>query len=521
MAKKLTVVTFLAVIGVAFCEVTRTGSSRYAFIELPRFEDCGMDVTYSPFKTTGTGSHAACAMRCLSDTLCKSTEYDVWNKTCNLYSVSILDKLEEKFGFTYADLTDSNPNVGIIHPCQTDPCNVGQICSEKCGPYGYLCECPEGMTGDNCNDVAPVNGKYTEWYDFSECSATCVITAYRNCTNPAPLAGGKECSGVNTKYEECGAEDCSVYPYLGCFTPASFGADTGPITDSSNDLDACASYCAANGYRIFATKKKGCFCKRNWEPTNGHDATKCTAKCPGDNSQTCGGSTYASIYSTGGPYRGCFDGSMDANAVEVGASMDWSPTTLAQTTTALPTTADSTTLVTTAAPTDDSFAANGTVKTTLGQTTASHTTIITTVDPTTINPTASPPSMTVDECRYACGYRGFIYASLSQGSTCTCHNLLTGLTLDKSESSCNIDCTGGDSGGAICGGAAAYSVFETEIYDMTEWTPWFDTDDPDDDGWDTELVSDHQSDFPWICASPLTSNAKHSLECPTMKPTKP
>ena len=45
--------------------------------------------------------------------------------------------------------------------------------------------------------VTAIDGNYTEWASWTECSTTCgpgMKSRYRSCTNPAPAFGGKDCS---------------------------------------------------------------------------------------------------------------------------------------------------------------------------------------------------------------------------------------------------------------------------------------------------------------------------------------
>ena len=61
--------------------------------------------------------------------------------------------------------------------------------------------------------VVPVDGGYTEWSDWGECSATCgggVRTRLRTCTNPSSKDGGKNCDGLEPadEREACNEEDC-------------------------------------------------------------------------------------------------------------------------------------------------------------------------------------------------------------------------------------------------------------------------------------------------------------------------
>lgn len=64
-------------------------------------------------------------------------------------------------------------------------------------------------------NVADIDGGYTEWSEWSDCSATCgggVRTHSRTCTNPAPKNDGKTCIeqdlGLPEETGECNTQDC-------------------------------------------------------------------------------------------------------------------------------------------------------------------------------------------------------------------------------------------------------------------------------------------------------------------------
>jgi len=51
----------------------------------------------------------------------------------------------------------------------------------------------------------PVDGGWSEWHTDLECNYG-QLTYYRDCNNPAPANGGRECSGRETKKESCAVE---------------------------------------------------------------------------------------------------------------------------------------------------------------------------------------------------------------------------------------------------------------------------------------------------------------------------
>ena len=56
-----------------------------------------------------------------------------------------------------------------------------------------------------------VDGGYSDFGDWSECSAECgggTQTRTRTCTNPAPANGGADCVGDNSETRECNPQRC-------------------------------------------------------------------------------------------------------------------------------------------------------------------------------------------------------------------------------------------------------------------------------------------------------------------------
>lgn len=56
-----------------------------------------------------------------------------------------------------------------------------------------------------------VNGSWSTWSAWSECSTTCDVgikSRVRNCTNPAPQHGGKDCDGKSKNETSCYRKPC-------------------------------------------------------------------------------------------------------------------------------------------------------------------------------------------------------------------------------------------------------------------------------------------------------------------------
>lgn len=65
--------------------------------------------------------------------------------------------------------------------------------------------------GLHSSNLFLVNGGYSEWSSWSQCSSSCGVghrSRSRTCTNPHPGPGGNDCSGSNTNTEQCNIADC-------------------------------------------------------------------------------------------------------------------------------------------------------------------------------------------------------------------------------------------------------------------------------------------------------------------------
>ena len=84
-----------------------------------------------------------------------------------------------------------------------------------------------------------VDGGYSPWTSFSECSVTCGVGRMkrtRTCTNPKPEHGGKQCEGRSEQIEQCGApKPCAGYLFIvtSCFVFFR-NSSTAPFFPSAN-----------------------------------------------------------------------------------------------------------------------------------------------------------------------------------------------------------------------------------------------------------------------------------------------
>ena len=118
-----------------------------------------------------------------------------------------------------------------------DPCST-----LDCGPYGDCvngaCVCVHGYTGQNCAMGPLVDGGYSDWSEWSDCSASCgggSQVKVRTCTNPSPRNGGIDCKvlGESQIERSCNPEPCD-------------GPIDGGYTDWS-EWTTCSNSCPQDG----------------------------------------------------------------------------------------------------------------------------------------------------------------------------------------------------------------------------------------------------------------------------------
>ncbi|CAD5123995.1 DgyrCDS12301 [Dimorphilus gyrociliatus] len=78
---------------------------------------------------------------------------------------------------------------------------------------GKECEGASKETKECKLTDCPVNGGWSEWEKSGECSKSCGVGEQiykRSCTNPVPASGGNDCEGIKTKIEPCKEAECPI-----------------------------------------------------------------------------------------------------------------------------------------------------------------------------------------------------------------------------------------------------------------------------------------------------------------------
>ncbi|XP_068740870.1 A disintegrin and metalloproteinase with thrombospondin motifs adt-1-like isoform X2 [Montipora capricornis] len=85
-------------------------------------------------------------------------------------------------------------------------------CSNPPPKYGGKCTGPSSQRKSCLAKKCPVNGRWSHWAAWSKCSKTCgngTLTRLRTCTNPPPKYGGK-CVGISMQKKPCIVMSCPV-----------------------------------------------------------------------------------------------------------------------------------------------------------------------------------------------------------------------------------------------------------------------------------------------------------------------
>jgi len=128
--------------------------------------------------------------------------------------------------------------------------------AKKCGKI-------ERNVVKNCDFSCAVDGGYSDYGDWSECSAKCgggTQTRTRTCTNPAPAHGGAECVGDSSETQACNEapcpDRCGYIQHFGgkCIHPLNGQAKSPPgtkiVTYSGCDQEERLQYCVTPGGEI-------------------------------------------------------------------------------------------------------------------------------------------------------------------------------------------------------------------------------------------------------------------------------
>uniref|UniRef100_A0AAQ4Q1V5 Netrin receptor UNC5 n=1 Tax=Gasterosteus aculeatus aculeatus TaxID=481459 RepID=A0AAQ4Q1V5_GASAC len=97
---------------------------------------------------------------------------------------------------------------------------------------GTSCE-GQNVQKSACVATCPVDGGWSEWSKWSACGADCSMWRSRECTQPSPGTGGKDCQGLDLQSLNCTSEQC---PQSESLRPRGFQGQW-PYTKAPGALD--------------------------------------------------------------------------------------------------------------------------------------------------------------------------------------------------------------------------------------------------------------------------------------------
>ncbi|XP_045165423.2 coadhesin-like [Mercenaria mercenaria] len=167
-----------------------------------------------------------------------------------------------------------------------------------------------GQGFSKCFDKeCPVDGGWTNWSDFGECSSTCgfnrIKERSRNCTNPAPAFGGQNCTGDENEKESCDFVDCKDGTWNSwgewgecsatCGTSVHFRFRNCTLSTANNGTcdgreyvsGLCSSFCPVDGN--WASWEKWSDCSSTCEQGTRTRLRKCVNPTPAHGGKDCEG----------------------------------------------------------------------------------------------------------------------------------------------------------------------------------------------------------------------------------------
>ena len=124
-----------------------------------------------------------------------------------IHCLTVNGNYSEWSEFSPCSVTCGNGTMKRTRNCSNpSPKNRGQDCSA----LGASEETKSCFLGE-----CPIHGNYSEWSVFSNCSKICgngIKKRTRNCSNPKPSHGGRDCSnlGLGIEIKECNTQPCPI-----------------------------------------------------------------------------------------------------------------------------------------------------------------------------------------------------------------------------------------------------------------------------------------------------------------------
>ena len=185
----------------------------------------------------------------------------------------------------------------------------------------------------NCNtNPCPVDGGWSDFGAWSQCSAECgggTQTRTRTCTNPAPANGGADCEGSATETQYCNEHECAVNgdwsdfgDWSECSADCGGGTQTRTRTCTNPTPANRGADCVGNATETQDCNKHECPVDGGWSEFG--DWSQCSADCGGGTQTRTRTCTNPAPANEGADCVGDATETQDCNTHECPVSGGWS-----------------------------------------------------------------------------------------------------------------------------------------------------------------------------------------------------
>ena len=190
-----------------------------------------------------------------------------------------------------------------IGECSSDE-DPQPYCGDKIKNADEDCDGTDGVIeGKGCTDACtlydlPIDGSWSDFSEFGECSATCgggEQAQTRACTNPEPQFGGADCVGSAENIEACNEQACPIaggwsdFSEFGeCSATCGGGEQTQSRTCTNPEPQFDGADCVGSAENIEACNEQACPIAGGWSDFS--EFGECSATCGGGEqtqSRTC------------------------------------------------------------------------------------------------------------------------------------------------------------------------------------------------------------------------------------------